>query len=181
MQGNEYLQPDPEVARILEQRARDLAVAKGVAEGDDHGLDFVEFDIGGEYYGIELEYIREVYAPSGFTYLPGIPPFVRGIINVRGTIVSVMDLKRFFGLTGGDTGGRHVIIVSSEKMEFGILADHIVGVRKTPLSALQPPLATLAGVRAHYLKGIVDTRIALLDGHRLLEDENLRIGQKEDV
>lgn len=178
--GNQSSEAD--ATRILEQRAMELATAKSRALPWAYGLDFVEFIIADECYGIELNYIREVYAIKRLTRLPGVPAFIAGIINVRGTIVSIVNLKQHFGIPETEiTGKRHIIILSSSQMEFGLLVDRIIGVRKLPVSALKPPIKTLAGVRARYLKGIIESRIALLDGQQLLEDDNLRIGREEDA
>lgn len=162
--------------RILSERARQLAKEKKPEHVPANGLDLVEFNLATETFGIELRYIREIYVLKELTFLPGVPPFVRGIINVRGTIVSVVDLKQFLGLA--DTRavvGKQVIILSSQSMEFGILVDRIIGVRKLPKSALQPPIPTLSGIRARLLKGIINGSTAILDGKKLLEDDQMKV------
>ncbi len=167
---------DPRDARILSERARQLAREADPGYLSDNGLELVEFNLAEETYGIELKYIREIFVLKELTGLPGVPPFIRGIINVRGTIVSVVDLKQFFGLAETNAAdSKQIIILSSQNMEFGILTDRIIGVRKRPKSAMQPPIPTLSGIRARHLKGIIDGRIAVLDGKKMLEDEQMQI------
>lgn len=170
--------PDKETrdSRILSERARHLAIETNPVPLREILLDLVEFNLSDETYGIELQYIREIYALKELTPLPGVPPFIPGIINVRGTIVSVVDLKQFFGLaeTTG-TNRKQVIILCSQNMEFGVIADRIIGVRKLPKSDIQPPIPTLSGIRARYLKGIIDGKTAILDGRKLLEDEQMQM------
>ena len=118
--------------------------------------------------------MREVLPLQDLTPLPGTPPFVLGIINVRGEILSVLDLKKLFDLPErGLTDLNKVIILHSEKMAFGILADAILDVHAVPGQALQPPLPTLTGIRAEYLTGITPERLMIVDAERLLSDSKI--------
>ena len=109
-----------------------------------------------------------------FTPLPGTPPFVFGIINFRGQILSIIDLKKFFELPEkGLTDLNRVIILHSKEMEFGILADAILGLRAIPIKAMQPSLPTLTGIRTAYLKGVTEDRMVILDGAKVLSDKKL--------
>jgi purine-binding chemotaxis protein CheW len=157
----------------LRERAQALA-RPPVRETPQASLDIVEFLLAHEQYGIASAYVREVSPLREYTPLPGTPPFVLGIINVRGQILSVLDLKKFFDLPDRGLTDRHkVIMLQSDHMEFGILADAILGVRAIPYSALQSSLPTLTGVRAEYLLGITPERMAILDAERLLSDDRL--------
>ena len=134
----------------------------------------MEFKLAHERYALELMHICEVYPLKELTPLPGTPDFVLGIINVRGRILSIIDIKRFFDLPGkGLTDLNQVIILQSEEMEFGILADEIVGTRSIPASSIQTSLPTLTGIRAEYLKGVTGDRVVILDGEKILSDEKM--------
>ena len=139
----------------------------------------MEFLLAYEKYGIESSYVREVYPMKELTPLPCTPPFILGIINVRGQIISVIDIKKFFDLPDkGLTDLNKVIIVTDGKMEFGILADVIPGVRSVALSELQPSLPTLTGVRAEYLKGVTEERFIILDVEKILSDEKIIVHEE---
>ena len=113
---------------------------------------------------------------GNFTPLPGTPPFVLGIINVRGEVRSVIDIKKFFELPEkGLSDLNKVIIVHGRDMEFGILADAVIGVRSLRLAEIQPTLPTLTGVRQEYLKGVTHERLAILDGAKLLSDRKMTV------
>ncbi len=87
-----------------------------------------------------------------------------------------MDLKVFFDLPDqGFTNLSQVIILSSDKMEFGILADAVLGVAEISKNDIQPSLPTLTGIRADYLKGITGNGIVVLDVEKLLTDEKMCI------
>lgn len=161
--------PDAEeAARILRERARALAVAPpdDVATDD---LEIVEFVLGDEHYGVASAYVREVLPLSDLTHLPCAPDFVLGIISVRGEIVSVLDLAKFLGLPGrGFTDLNQVLILESERMCFGVLANVVAGVRQIDAAALQPSLPTLSGANVEFLCGIGPSRLIVLDAQQLL-------------
>jgi purine-binding chemotaxis protein CheW len=163
---------------ILRKRAMLLA-RQPLQEKTGGGLDVLEFLLTYETYAIEMRWVAETYPLKDLTPLPGTPPFVAGIINVRGRILSVIDIRKFFDLPEkGLTNLNKVIIVRDDTMEFGILADELLGTRTIPLSEVQPPLATLTGIREEYLKGVTRNRTAILDGARLLFDKNLIVNEE---
>ena len=148
--------PTPVVQKqIIKARAHALARQSTGGDVAAASIEVVEFLLAQEQYGIETLYVREVYPLKDLTPLPCTPPFVRGIINVRGRLLSVIDLKPFFELPEkGLTDLNKVIIAHTEAMELGILADAILGVRRLSLAAMQPSLPTLTGIREEYLKGV---------------------------
>lgn len=167
------LTPD-EKQGILRKRAKALARPLGQNLGDGATLDILEFLLTFETYAIEMRWVTETYPLKELTPLPCTPPFVAGIINVRGRILSVIDIRKFFDLPEkGLTDLNRVIIVHNGEIEIGILADEILGTRTIPLSEVQPPLPTLTGIREEYLKGVTRERTAILDGAKLLTDKKI--------
>jgi purine-binding chemotaxis protein CheW len=163
--------------KILHARARLLATGiKAKATSTYSLLEVVEFILGPERYGIELSHIREIHPLSEFTPLPCTPPFVLGLVNVRGQILSIIDIKKVFDLPEkGLTDLNKVIIVKANHMEVGILADAIVGVRSIAQEELHPALPTLTGIRAEYLKGITKDPMVVLDVEKILSDEKILV------
>jgi purine-binding chemotaxis protein CheW len=142
-------------------------------------IEVVEFVLAHERYAIESDYVREVAPLENLTPLPCTPAFVLGIVNVRGEILSVIDLKKFFDLPEqGLTDLNKVIVLQSGNMLFGILADVIAGVRRIPLTGILPSLPTLTGVREEYLKGVTAERIVVLDAEKLLMDESIVVQEQ---
>jgi purine-binding chemotaxis protein CheW len=91
----------------------------------------------------------------------------------------VIDLKRFFGLPDeGLTDLSKVIVLESEAMSFGILADGIAGTRTIPLTELQAELPTLTGIREKYLKAVTNDGMAILDGKSILSDRDMVVTQE---
>lgn len=170
-----------EIARILADRARALAIpAQEEQQGEE--IEVIEFLLSGERYGLEFTYVQEVFPLVELTRLPCTPSFVLGIVNVRGEIVSVVDLRKFFDLPEkGLTDLNKVIILQSEAMTFGILADVVIGVRALARDALQPSLPTLTGLREEYLLGVTSDPMTILDAARLLADPQMIVEESVEA
>jgi len=165
---------EKEKLEILKQRAKDLSKEKEQKLEDEACIVVVEFLMGREKYAFELNYVREVYPLKDLTPLPCTPYFVSGIINIRSQIISLVDLKKFFELPEeGITNLNRIIILHSDDMEFGILADEILGVRSIETKGLQSSLPTISGIGAEYLKGITKDRVIILDGDKILSDPKI--------
>jgi len=165
---------------ILKARAKALAGESGEGESVTEQLEVLEFRLAYETYGIEMSHVQETAPLRELTPLPGTPPFVLGLINLRGRILSVIDIKKFFDLPEkGLTDLNKIIVLHGEEMEFGLLADEILGVRSISRDGMYPPLPTLTGVREEYLLGVTGERTVLLDGHKLLTDEHLVVNDEE--
>jgi purine-binding chemotaxis protein CheW len=170
---------DDRAREILKARARELARPLDDGKSDDGAIEILQFRLAQERYGIEQRYVREVQTLKDLTPLPCTPPFVLGLINVRGQILPVIEIKKFFELPEtGITDLHMVIVLRAGEMEVGILADAIVGVRAISPGDIQVSLPTLTGVRAEYLKGVTDESLVILDASKLLADEKLVINEE---
>ena len=169
-----------EIRKILKSRARIFALEPEDPDKNGEIIDVLEFSLASENYAVELSFIQEVYPLKTLTAVPGVPPFVLGIVNVRGQIYSVIDIKKFFELPEkGLCDLNKVIIVQYNGIEFGILADVIIGVRTVSLKDIQPPLPTLTGVRQEYLSGITRDQLIVLDAEKLLTDNTLIVNESD--
>ena len=169
-----------EAERILRERAQALARVPPPPAADTI-LELLEFGLASERYAIERRYVQEVHPLRELTPLPCTPPFILGIVNVRGRIVPVLDLKKFFELPErGLTDLHRTIIVRGHDLEIGLLADVIIGIRSVPAESLQPSLPTLTGIRADYLKGVADGRLVVLAVDRILSDPKIIVHEEVD-
>lgn len=164
---------------ILRARAQALARAP---ENQLHAgtmLEVLEFRLAQETYAVENSFVSEVYPLKELTPLPCTPPFVRGIVNVRGRILPVLDLKKLFDLPEqGLTDLHRIILVRGYDLELGLLADVVTGVRLLPAANLQASLPTLTGIRSDYLKGVTAERLVVLDLARILADPKIMIHEE---
>ncbi len=166
--------------RILKKRAEQLAKPPK-SESDVELIEIIEFTMAYENYGIESEWIREIYTLKEIVPIPGTPAFVMGITNVRGQILSVIDMKKLFELPAtGISEMNKIIIIRNKDMEFGLLADFILGMKKVNVNSLQRQLPTLTGVRAKYLLGISPEKVIILDGAKLLTDKDLVVNVRNE-
>ena len=175
LEGN--LEPAPGVKReILRERAQVLArePAGGVPAGEC--FDVVAFTLAGERYAVDLAHVREVCPIKSITPLPGTPLFVLGIMNVRGQILSVIDLKNLFKLPGGSPGDRSkVIIVRNSEMEIGIFADVVSGIETISFGEVQAVPPSLSGIQADFMKGVTENGVAVLDAAIILSDRRILV------
>jgi purine-binding chemotaxis protein CheW len=169
---------DAEADRILRARARALAQPPPSAAPSTM-LELLEFRLASERYALETRHVQNVHPLRELTPLPCTPPFVLGIVNVRGRILPVFDLKKFFELPEqGLTDLHRIILVQGNDLELGLLADVIVGVRSVAADSLQPSLPTLTGIRADYLKGIGEEGLVVLDLDRILSDPKIIVHEE---
>lgn len=173
----------PEKKRaILRSRAKRLSQEIESDGTDEEYFEILEFLLAREAYAIETPFVREVYPMTELTPLPCTPAFVFGLINVRGQILTVIDMKKFFDLPErGITNLNKVIVVRKDAMELGILADEIIGIRNIPVNGLQPPLSTMTDIHAEYLKGVTGERLIVLDMERFLTDRRLIIHEEVEA
>lgn len=167
-----------ETRRILDMRAK--AAAKPPARADNtERIEVVAFSLAGETHGVETCHVREVCPLKDLTAVPCTPPFIAGVMNLRGQILAIVDLRKFFDLPArGLTELNRVIVLRGGDDELGLLADSIDGVRTVAVSALQDGLPTLTGIREKFLKGVTGQLLAVLDGGRLLVDAGLKVDEQ---
>ena len=158
---------------LLEQRARALAKVAADEDAPDF-LEIVAFAMAHEHYGVAASFVREVYPLKELTPIPGAPEFVLGIVNIRGRVLSLINLKTFFSLPEqGLAEQNQIIVLSSPDMEFGVLADSVLGVRVLYPSELQADFPAFTGLRKEYLLGVSPDGTVVLDARRILADPNI--------
>ena len=167
-----------EARRILEARAR--AAAKPPVKPDHaEQIEVLTFSLASETYGVETCHVREVCQLRELTAVPCTPSFVAGVMNLRGRILAIIDLRKFFELpVKGLTELNQVIVLTGGDNELGLLADSVDGVRSVVASGLQEGLPTLTGIRERYLKGVTGQLLAVLHGGRLLADAGLKVNEQ---
>lgn len=172
------LSPERQQA-LLKERARLLARPAPTAAPLEARLEIIEFRLGKTHYAIETQWAREVWSLRELTPVPCTPAFVRGVVNVRGRILSVLDLRRFFELPlSGLSDLNKVIILRAAALEFGILADQVLGVRLLPLSELHAVTTAHTGIRAEYIRGVTRDTLLVLAAERLLADPRLIVREE---
>jgi purine-binding chemotaxis protein CheW len=178
----ESLRLSPEQARsVMEERARALARVPPREPAAAEVLEVVTFTLANERYAIETRHVREVVRFTDFTPVPGAPDFLVGLLNLRGEILAVFDLRKFFGVADtGLTDLSRVIVLGNERPELGVLADAAEEVTILRTDEVFAPPGSVAGIGREYLRGVTKAGRILLDGLALLQASRLFIDQGEN-
>ena len=144
--------------------------------GDERQL--VVFQLGAELYGVEISRVHEIIRLMAITRVPRAPSFVEGVINLRGKVIPVVDLRRRFGLPQAEhTRASRIVVVELGEHVVGIIVDAVSEVLRVNTATIEPPSPVVAGIDSEYLSGIakVDEQlIILLDLDRVLAREERR-------
>lgn len=138
---------------------------------------YLSFRLGAEEYAIEIQHIIEIIVMQEITKVPDMPDFIIGVINLRGNVISVMDIRRRFNLETRDYDDRTcIIVVSINNISIGLIVDTVNEVVDIPESQIDPPPKTHSGIRSNYIQGmgkIGDKVKILLDIEKILYEEEL--------
>lgn len=135
-------------------------------------LQLVTFNVGEEEFGVGILAVREINRMMEITRVPHAPDFVEGVVNLRGQVIPVVDLRKRFNLEAAehDKSSRIVVVELNEKV-VGFLVDSVSEVLRVDYSMVEPPPAIIAGIEREYLEGVVkleDRLLILLNLRRLL-------------
>ena len=135
-------------------------------------IQFVSFAIGDDQYGVDIMAVREIKGWADITHLPKQPEYVRGVLNLRGNIVPIIDLRCRFGEGLTETTPLHiVIIVQIGGRQVGLIGDRVLDIVPVDAAQIQPVPRTAQDVNSDFLSGLVsidNTMIALIDLPNLL-------------
>ena len=154
----------------------DRAVDAMTTTGDERQL--VVFQLGAELYGVEIARVHEIIRLQAITRVPRAPAFVEGIINLRGKVIPVVDLRRRFGLpTAEHTRASRIVVVEIGDQVVGLIVDAVSEVLRIAGATVEPPSPVVAGPESEYLHGIAklpERLVMLLDLDRVLAREERR-------
>lgn len=175
--------PDEDRIRAV-LHARAVALSRrqddGAARRADT-IDVLEFGLAEERYAIETRFVQEVQVLRNLTELPCTPAFIAGVVNLRGQVLAVIDLRQFFHLPEkGSSALQRIVVVGKVESEFGLLVDRSAGVYPIASSALQPPLPTASGIGTRHVRGITAESLVVLDMDAILADPSLLVDEAAD-
>ncbi|MDX2495271.1 MAG: chemotaxis protein CheW [Desulfuromusa sp.] len=133
---------------------------------------YLTFHLAGEDYGIEIQYVIEIIGIQNITDVPDMPAFIRGVINLRGKVVPIMDVRARFGIEARDYDDRTcIIVVNIDSTEVGLVVDEVSEVADIPEKNVEPAPKIHKNNEDSYIQGMgkinTDVKI-LLDVHKLL-------------
>jgi len=163
-------------AAVAPHDAADAANLDSAADS----AELINFAIGDEQYGVDIMAVREIKEWSNVTHLPKQPDYVRGVLNLRGAVLPIIDLRCRFGEGLTDCTPTHVIIiVHAEGRQVGLLADRVLDIVPFERADVQPVPNVARSAQARFLAGLLtrdDSMIAIIDLPNLLGADALPQG-----
>ncbi|RRD70090.1 MULTISPECIES: chemotaxis protein CheW [unclassified Desulfovibrio] len=146
---------------------------------EDELLQLVTFSIGDEEFGVNILKVQEIIRSMEITKVPRAPEFVEGVINLRGKVIPIIDLRRRFGLKpkAHDKNTR-IIVIEITNIVVGFVVDAVSEVLRIPASTVEPPPPVVAGVDSEYISGVgklADRLLIMLDLDRLLSSDDMEL------
>lgn len=160
------------------------SIIASTAEGEEG--QYLTFSLGKEMFAIGILNIKEILEYGSLTTVPMMPEFIRGVINLRGAVVPVVDLAARFGGRPSDITKRTCIVIievasGEERQDIGVVVDAVSEVLEIPATEIEPPPAFGAKIRADFIAGMgkVDGKfVILLDVDQVLSTEELAMVSK---
>jgi len=138
-------------------------------------MQLVTFSIGEEEFGVDILKVQEIIRMMEITKVPRAPEFVEGVINLRGKVIPIIDLRRRFGLSArGHDKHTRIIVIEINNMIVGFVVDSVSEVLRIPSSTVEPPPPVVSGLESEYISGVgklEDRLLILLDLDMLLSHE----------
>ena len=144
---------------------------------DDELIQLVTFSIGEEEFGVDILKVQEIIRTMEITKVPRAQDFVEGVINLRGKVIPIIDLRRRFGLHSKEYDKHtRIIVIEISNMIVGFVVDSVSEVLRIPSSTVEPPPPVVAGMDSEYIRGVgklQDRLLILLDLDKLLSNEDI--------
>lgn len=128
-------------------------------------LQLVTFKLGTEEFGVDILKVQEINKMMNITKIPNAPAFIEGVINLRGKIIPIVDLRKRLGFKEQpyDKSTR-IIVVELEGLVLGFIVDSVSEVLRIPENTIEPPPSMVAGIESEYIEGVgkLDDRLLIL-------------------
>jgi len=125
-------------------------------ENEDTQKDkYLSFSIGAEEYAIHIKFVTEIVVMQQITAVPDMPDYIRGVINLRGKVISLMDIRTRFHLDSADYDDRTcIIVIDVDELTIGLIVDTVKEVVDIPVDLIDPPPKTYSGRGNDYVQGL---------------------------
>ena len=161
----------------LGRKGVSMATESDGKKHDDELLQLVTFSIGEEEFGVDILKVQEIIRTMEITKVPRAPAFVEGVINLRGKVIPIIDLRRRFNLApkAHDKNTRIIDCVINNIL-VGFVVDAVAEVLRIPSNTVEPPPPVVAGIGSDYISGVgqlKDRLLIMLDLDKLLSSEDM--------
>ena len=146
---------------MVSEKTREIDLRESAEEQQ-----LVIFDLGDESFGVDVSAVREIIRMQAVTRVPGTPHFVEGIINLRGKIIPMVDLRKSFQFDTVDaTKDSRIVVIESRGQEVGVIVDAVTEVMRVPADSIEPVSKTMEHESTEYLLGIAKVGEKLIIFH----------------
>lgn len=146
----------------------------------------VVFELEKELYGVDIHQVQEIIRVPSITHVPRTPDFVEGVINLRGSVIPILDLRKRFGFgPGGDDEDKRIVVVEMADKTLGVIVDAVTEVLLVDEASVEPPSPYIVSVDSQYIVGVArleEQLIIVLDLNQVLsmgEMDELTLLEKE--
>ncbi len=158
------------------EKNREVRGGDSFASNDSNSISqVVSFQLANEHYGINIQNVQEIILVGEITSIPEVPTFVEGLINLRGKVIPVIDLRRRFGLAAGEHAeNTRIIVTNTSERTIGLIVDEVNEVLRLDGNQIEPLPEGVTDVDISYITGVVklkDRILILLDTEVVLSDE----------
>ena len=166
-------------AKLLIERAAAYAKAPDRVVLASEQMELLTFQLAGERYAIESRLVLEVMKSPAITDVPGTPPLLCGVTNLRGEILAVMDLGQLLGSPHGVKECPWVLVLGTDRPDLGIVAEHVNEVTAIRTDAVLPLARASPEISRNWIRGVTADGIIVLEGQTVLQDSRLNINLSE--
>lgn len=147
------------------------------ASGNDELLQLVSFNIGSEEFGVDILKVQEINRMVEITRVPQAPHYVEGVINLRGKVIPIVDLRKRFNLDVKEYDkNTRIVVVDIGGNIMGMVVDSVSEVLRLPSNTIEPPPEIAAGVNSEYIKGVAkleDRLLIFLDLSKVIDVDQM--------
>jgi purine-binding chemotaxis protein CheW len=165
--------------KIAEKSEKESFVAEEKDRQDSDLIQLVTFRIDEEEFGVDILRVQEIIRMMGITKVPKAPDFVEGVINLRGNVIPILDLRKRFRLEPREHDGQtRIIVIEIDNLVVGFIVDSVSEVLRIPENTVEPPPSVVSGLDSEYISGVgkLDDRLLiLLDLNKLLSREETEV------
>ena len=166
------------IISLLEKEKSSVEPEKGLESEVRHLMIFM---LGKEKYALDMKYLKKVMWAKNITRVPGLPPHILGIINIRGEIISVVDMKMLLGLSYETAEKPSIMITSAHGIETGLLVDSVDAIIDLPSLSIDPPMITFEKEYLDLIDGAArmdETFLIVLNYENIVQSEMMDIHKK---
>ncbi len=172
-----------EKADIFRKRAEYLSERLSRKEPEEQ-VRMLTFSLGNEEYCVRIQHVLEVLNITDINKLPCTPHYFAGVINLRGSILTLMDISQLVGVEGiSDNPSKTIVVIEVDDETAGIVVDKVEDILDVTLKQIAPPLTTLKGIKEEFTEGEVVIEghpVTLLNLVKIMKDERMKVSEMID-